>query len=92
MSDVRHVVLVKPGDLLLISNIGEVPREQLAKVGEFFQRLGIETVCFAGDVDIEHAGRALQAHLRAQLGKDDCGCGGCDACAQVALVSSLAPE
>jgi hypothetical protein len=92
VSDVRHVVLAKPGDLLLIGNAGTVPVEQLRKLQEFFQHLKIEALCFTADIDLQHAARVLQERHRAQLGLDDCGCGGCDSCAQQALVNSPAQQ
>jgi len=47
----RHVVLTKPGDLLLIGNVGRTPREQIQRMSEFFAQLGIRVAFFAGDID-----------------------------------------
>lgn len=53
-SDVRHVVLVKPGDLLVFGNVGdEVDAESVEALNaHLHERLGIEVVLFAADIDM----------------------------------------
>lgn len=52
-SDVRHVVLVKPGDLLVFGNVGYVDEESVeALVPHLHERLGIEVILFAEDIDM----------------------------------------
>lgn len=51
----RHVVLARPGDVLLIGNIGHLPPDQLSVLGEAFRHLGIEVLVFAADIDIARA-------------------------------------
>lgn len=75
----RHVVLAKPGDVLLLSNVGTCTREQAQELSRFFAALDIHIVISAADLDI----------ARVDLGPDDCGCGGCDSCAQHALLRQL---
>lgn len=53
-SDVKRVVLVKPGEVLLIGNVGElVEGENLADVDKFFGAIGIQVVLFAEDIDMD---------------------------------------
>jgi hypothetical protein len=57
-SDVRHVVLVKPGDLLVFGNVGEVDVESVEALNaHLHERLGIEVVLFAGDIDMAAVSR-----------------------------------
>lgn len=51
-----RAVLVKPGDLLLIGNVGIATTDDhdvLAAGVEFFRRLGIDVVFFAEDIRID---------------------------------------
>jgi hypothetical protein len=54
-SEERRVVLVKPGDMLLIGNARDVhdDPEALARLGDWFQAAGIRVAVFAGDIDID---------------------------------------
>ncbi|WP_151898279.1 MULTISPECIES: hypothetical protein [unclassified Streptomyces] len=53
MTETRHVVLAKPGDLLVFGNIGEVDQESARFLSEYLhERLGIEVVLFTGDIDM----------------------------------------
>lgn len=55
MSDETRVVLVKPGDKLLIGNIGDLGLtvEEVEKVHEGLRRiLGLQVVIFAADIDM----------------------------------------
>jgi hypothetical protein len=52
-----RVVLVKPGDLLLIGNVGEITQEQYDQGYAAFsallkEELNIRVVLFSGDIDI----------------------------------------
>lgn len=54
MPDIRHVVLVKPGDTLLLGNVGEVDPETLERIGAAFGgELGIHVVVFSADIDMD---------------------------------------
>jgi hypothetical protein len=56
MAEVRHVILAKPGDILLIGNLGnclELGGEDLQRIGQVFRdQLGIEVVGFEADIDM----------------------------------------
>lgn len=52
MDEVRHVVLVKPGDILLIGNVGLDDDEVHRILPELRDLLGIEVVLFESDIDI----------------------------------------
>lgn len=51
----RRVLLVKPGDILLIGNIGRdtVTPEQLIRPADRMREIGIETFWFSEDIDID---------------------------------------
>lgn len=53
MTETRHVVLVKPGDLLVFGRLGEIDEESVKALSEHLhERLGIEVVLFEGDIDM----------------------------------------
>lgn len=53
MSDDVRVVLVKPGDKLLIGNVGELDADNAAQVVSAFNELtGLRVVLFEADIDI----------------------------------------
>lgn len=52
MDEVRHVVLVKPGDILLIGNVGLDADEVHRILPELRDLLGIEVVLFVSDIDM----------------------------------------
>ena len=49
---IRHVVLGKPGDVLLLSNLGPLAMDTVDQVREFFRELGIRVAMFEDDVDL----------------------------------------
>lgn len=49
----RHVVLVKPGDMLLIGNCDLPDDESRQFIGEFFYERGITVCMFSQDIDID---------------------------------------
>jgi len=52
----RHIVLTKPGDLLIIGNVGSLRNghdDAFKHVREFFNDLGIRVAVFTEDIDIE---------------------------------------
>jgi hypothetical protein len=58
MEDVRHIVLVRPGDVLLIGNVGtsldDDGTEALQQLGAIFRDgLGIEVVAFEADINVD---------------------------------------
>jgi hypothetical protein len=54
-SEEQRVVLVKPGDMLLIGNARDAheDREALARLGDWFQAAGIRVAVFANDIDLD---------------------------------------
>ncbi|MFE5771434.1 hypothetical protein ACFQ7O_24075 [Streptomyces sp. NPDC056485] len=53
MSETRHVVLVKPGDVLLLGNVGEVSPEQAQALSQVLAKeMGIRVVVFTEDIDL----------------------------------------
>lgn len=53
MSEVRHVVLVKPGDILVFGNVGAVDLEVMADaVQRLRQELDLKVVVFEADIDM----------------------------------------
>lgn len=53
MSETRHVVLVKPGDVLLLGNVGEVSPEQAQALSQVLAKeMGIRVVVFTADIDL----------------------------------------
>jgi hypothetical protein len=59
MAELRHVVLAKPGDILLIGNVGnscELDAEDMQRIGQVIRdQFGIEVVCFEADIDMSVA-------------------------------------
>lgn len=49
----KRVVLVKPGDLLLIGNIGEMPPENIERMHDWFEQSGIRICVFAADISMD---------------------------------------
>jgi hypothetical protein len=55
MSETRHVVLAKPGDVLLIGNVGvldEGTRDACQRLGHELAGLGIKVCIFAEDIQV----------------------------------------
>jgi hypothetical protein len=53
VSETRHVVLVKPGDLLLLGNVGDISPEQAHALSQVLAKeMGIRVVVFAQDIDL----------------------------------------
>lgn len=53
MAEVRHVLLVKPGDILLIGNVGGLDVDEIDRVQPALRDLlGIEVVLFESDIDM----------------------------------------
>ena len=49
----RHVVLAKPGDVLLLGNVGEDFTPETAHIlREFFGEAGIQVAIFTEDIDV----------------------------------------
>lgn len=48
-----RAVLVKPGDVLLIGNVGETDPDSLRGLNVFWEELGIRVAVFEGDIDID---------------------------------------
>ncbi len=48
-----RVFLVKPGDVLLIGNVGAAAMEELDSLGEFFQKAGIKCTVFNDDIQLD---------------------------------------
>lgn len=53
MSDEKRVLLVKPGDTVLIGNVGRITPDEAAAAVECFRSLDLDVVVFAGDIDID---------------------------------------
>lgn len=51
-SDEVRVVLVKPGDLLLIGNV-EITAENADMVRDAFREINLHAVVFAGDIELD---------------------------------------
>lgn len=52
-ADARRVLLVKPGDVLLVGNVGETDPDAVKAASALLECLGITTVLFAGDIDVD---------------------------------------
>ena len=52
MAEERHVVLAKPGDVLLIGNVGQIDQELLQAASGMFNELQIKVFWFAADIEI----------------------------------------
>lgn len=53
MAEVRHVLLVKPGDILLIGNVGGLDVDDLHRaLPALRDLLGVEVVLFESDIDV----------------------------------------
>lgn len=52
MSGVRHVVLAKPGDILVIGNAGQAATEDFESLSQLVSELGIKVVVFEWDIDM----------------------------------------
>lgn len=49
----QRVLLVKPGDLLLVGNAGELMEPEISEsLGQFCQRLGVNILLFEADIEI----------------------------------------
>lgn len=48
----RRVLLVKPGDVLLIGNAGSIGLDMVREAGKAFDALGISAMIFADDIDM----------------------------------------
>lgn len=49
----QRVLLIKPGDLLLVGNAGELMDEGFSEVlGQFTKRLGVNVILFEADIEI----------------------------------------
>jgi hypothetical protein len=60
VSDTRHVLLVKPGDVLLIGNVGGLSDPaSLDGLGVALQEMGIRCFVFADDIDLGKVTDAL---------------------------------
>lgn len=74
MADETRVILVKPGDVLLVGNLGsDVHAEALSRaIGEFHERTGIMIYAFAADIDIDKipAGDSIAMVARATAFRD----------------------
>lgn len=55
MSDGTRVLLIKPGDILLVGNLGtDLDPVALSRaIGEFSEQTGIKVYAFAADIDID---------------------------------------
>lgn len=54
MSSGTRVLLVKPGDVLMIGNVGEVSHpSQVEPIIECLAGLGITAMVFSADIDVE---------------------------------------
>lgn len=52
--ELKRVILIKPGDTLLIGNVGSLDADQFRDVGKALRTLGFGTVAvFAGDISID---------------------------------------
>ena len=55
MSNETRALLLKPGDTLLIGNVGDLDDDVHEHAREFFERIGVSVAIFAGDIDIDKA-------------------------------------
>lgn len=53
MREGKRVVLVKPGDTLLIGNIPDITPEMAELLSDFFIRQKISVAVFASDIDVD---------------------------------------
>lgn len=54
MADETRVVLIKPGDILLIGNLGDYfdPDAVRSAISDLGDRIGVKVYAFAADIDI----------------------------------------
>ncbi|GAA2216995.1 hypothetical protein GCM10010400_72940 [Streptomyces aculeolatus] len=51
--DEQRVFLVKPGDLLVFGNVGEVPADSVQALSHLLrEEIGVRAVVFAADIDM----------------------------------------
>ncbi|MBM0275119.1 hypothetical protein [Micromonospora tarensis] len=54
MADEKRVVLVKPGDVLVIGNVGDHSLEDLQRAAEHLKQIGLAGVLlFAADIQLD---------------------------------------
>lgn len=69
MAEEKRVVLVKPGDVLVIGNLGTTEEEEIVSAIDSLHRLGLSSLLlFAEDIQIDAIPREQLAELADRAG------------------------